>query len=54
MLGRREADVRGRFKLPNHLTMANFVKAGGSHAEGTKDGGKDSVRCRHSNGLRTA
>lgn len=44
VLGRREADVRGRFKLPNHLTMANFAKAGGSHAEGTKDGGKDSVR----------
>lgn len=42
VLGRREADVRNRFKLPNHLTMANFVKAGGSHAEGTKDGGKDS------------
>ena len=42
VLGRREADVRNRFKLPDHLTMANFVKAGGSHAEGTKDGGKDS------------
>ncbi len=42
VLGRREADVRNRFKLPNHLTMANFVGAGGSHAEGTKDGGKDS------------
>jgi len=42
VLGRREADVRNRFKLPSHLTMANFV-GGGSHAEGTKDGGKDSV-----------
>lgn len=43
VLGRREADVRNRFKLPPHLTMANFVNKGGSHAEGTKDGGKDSV-----------
>uniref|UniRef100_A0A7S2V919 FMN hydroxy acid dehydrogenase domain-containing protein n=1 Tax=Fibrocapsa japonica TaxID=94617 RepID=A0A7S2V919_9STRA len=42
VLGRREADVRNRFKLPPHLTMGNFVGKGGSHAEGTKDGGKDS------------
>lgn len=42
VLGRREADVRNRFKLPGHLTMANFASEGGSHAEGTKDGGKDS------------
>lgn len=40
VLGKREADVRNRFKLPPHLTMGNF--AGGDHAEGTKDGGKDS------------
>jgi hypothetical protein len=43
VLGRREADVRNRFKLPPHLTMANFANVGGSHADGTKDGGKDSV-----------
>lgn len=44
VLGRREADMRNRFKLPSHLTMGNFVAAGGAHAEGTKDGGNDSVR----------
>lgn len=44
VLGRREADMRNRFKLPEHLTMGNFVSAGGEHAEGTKDGGNDSVR----------
>lgn len=42
VLGRREADMRNRFKLPEHLTMGNFVSAGGAHAEGTKDGGNDS------------
>lgn len=42
VLGRREADVRNRFKLPSHLTMGNFVGKGGAHAQGTKDGGKDS------------
>mmetsp|Transcript_11461 Transcript_11461/g.14942 ORF Transcript_11461/g.14942 Transcript_11461/m.14942 type:complete len:391 (-) Transcript_11461:487-1659(-) len=42
VLGRREADVRNRFKLPSHLTMGNFVGKGGAHASGTKDGGKDS------------
>ncbi|CAM9793225.1 unnamed protein product [Ascophyllum nodosum] len=42
VLGRREADMRNRFKLPDHLTMGNFVSAGGAHAEGTKDGGNDS------------
>lgn len=48
VLGRREADMRNRFKLPDHLTMGNFTSAGGAHAEGTKDGGNDSVseRCR--------
>lgn len=45
VLGRREADMRNRFKLPEHLTMGNFVSAGGAHAEGTKDGGNDSVSC---------
>lgn len=44
VLGRREADMRNRFKLPEHLTMGNFVSAGGAHASGTKDGGNDSVR----------
>jgi len=42
VLGRREADVRNRFKLPEHLTMGNFTNKGGAHATGTKDGGKDS------------
>ncbi|CAN0502589.1 unnamed protein product [Ectocarpus sp. 12 AP-2014] len=42
VLGRREADMRNRFKLPEHLTMGNFVSAGGAHASGTKDGGNDS------------
>lgn len=42
VLGRREADVRNRFKLPSHLTMGNFIGKGGAHSEGTKDGGKDS------------
>uniref|UniRef100_A0A6V1QYU9 FMN hydroxy acid dehydrogenase domain-containing protein n=2 Tax=Heterosigma akashiwo TaxID=2829 RepID=A0A6V1QYU9_HETAK len=42
VLGRREADVRNRFKLPTHLTMGNFASKGGAHASGTKDGGKDS------------
>jgi (S)-2-hydroxy-acid oxidase len=42
VLGRREADVRNRFKLPAHLTMGNFTDTGGAHSEGTKDGGKDS------------
>lgn len=44
VLGRREADMRNRFKLPDHLTMGNFVSQGGAHASGTKDGGNDSVR----------
>lgn len=43
VLGRREADMRNRFKLPGHLTMGNFAKQGGAHASGTKDGGNDSV-----------
>lgn len=43
VLGRREADMRNRFKLPSHLTMGNFASAGGAHASGTKDGGNDSV-----------
>ncbi|CAN0547698.1 unnamed protein product [Ectocarpus sp. 12 AP-2014] len=34
--------MRNRFKLPEHLTMGNFVSAGGAHASGTKDGGNDS------------
>lgn len=42
VLGRREADVRNRFKLPEHLTMGNFVGQGGAHKDGTKDGGNDS------------
>jgi (S)-2-hydroxy-acid oxidase len=43
VLGKREADVRNRFKLPAHLTMENFSKKGGDFATGTQDGGKDSV-----------
>ncbi|CAM9814334.1 unnamed protein product [Chrysoparadoxa australica] len=42
VLGQREADKRNRFALPSHLTMGNFIGAGGAHAEGTKDGGNDS------------
>ncbi|CAN0220495.1 unnamed protein product, partial [Hapterophycus canaliculatus] len=42
VLGRREADMRNRFKLPGHLTMGNFASTGGAHASGTKDGGNDS------------
>lgn len=34
MLGHREPDVRNRFSLPNHLTMANFAKVGGEHEHG--------------------
>ena len=33
VLGRREADVRNRFKLPVHLTMGNFTEVGGAHSE---------------------
>lgn len=40
VLGRREADVRNQFKLPNHLTMGNFVGKGEAHSKGTTtDGG---------------
>ena len=38
-LGRRESDIRNRFALPAHLTMGNFTKAGGAHADGTKSSG---------------
>lgn len=34
ILGRRESDIRNRFALPSHLTMGNFAKQGGSHADG--------------------
>ncbi|KAF1781435.1 Aldolase-type TIM barrel [Phytophthora cactorum] len=34
MLGHREPDVRNRFSLPNHLTMANFAEVGGDHEHG--------------------
>jgi (S)-2-hydroxy-acid oxidase len=39
VLGRREADIKNRFALPNHLTMANFTSVGGAHADGTKNKG---------------
>jgi (S)-2-hydroxy-acid oxidase len=39
ILGRREADIKNRFALPAHLTMGNFIGAGGAHAEGTKSAG---------------
>lgn len=39
VLGRRESDIRNRFALPAHLTMGNFAKAGGAHADGTKSSG---------------
>ena len=38
-LGRREADIKNKFALPGHLTMANFSKVGGAHAEGTRKSG---------------
>jgi len=43
-LGRREPDVRNRFKLPSHLTMKNFVEMSGDndHSNGVKKGGNDS------------
>ena len=39
ILGRREADIKNKFALPGHLTMANFSKVGGAHAEGTRKSG---------------
>ncbi|GMF16311.1 unnamed protein product [Phytophthora fragariaefolia] len=42
MLGHREPDVRNRFSLPGHLTMANFAEVGGEHEHGVsslKDSG---------------
>lgn len=39
ILGRREADIRNRFKLPSHLTMGNFVGKDGSLSSGTKSSG---------------
>ncbi|CAM9528053.1 unnamed protein product [Heterosigma akashiwo] len=39
VLGRREADVRNRFGLPPHLTIANFAAKGDAHASGVKAGG---------------
>ncbi|KAH7464873.1 hypothetical protein PRIC1_005533 [Phytophthora ramorum] len=42
MLGHREPDVRNKFSLPNHLTMANFAAVGGEHEHGVnslKDSG---------------
>lgn len=39
VLGRREADIKNRFALPSHLTMANFTSQGGAMAEGTKNKG---------------
>jgi (S)-2-hydroxy-acid oxidase len=39
ILGRREADIKNRFALPSHLTMANFSEKGGAHNSGTKMAG---------------
>ena len=39
VLGRREADVKNKFSLPPHLTMANFSHLGGSHAAGVQSSG---------------
>lgn len=39
VLGRREADVKNKFSLPGHLTMANFAHLGGKHASGAKSAG---------------
>lgn len=39
VLGRREADVKNKFSLPPHLTMANFAELGGSHAAGAQSSG---------------
>jgi len=39
VLGRREADVKNQFALPPHLSMANFLQLGGSHAAGAQTAG---------------
>jgi (S)-2-hydroxy-acid oxidase len=39
VLGRREADVKNKFSLPGHLTMANFAHIGGSYEAGAKSPG---------------
>jgi (S)-2-hydroxy-acid oxidase len=39
ILGRREADVKNKFALPPHLTMANFASIGGSHSSGPQTSG---------------
>ena len=39
VLGRREADIKNQFSLPNHLTMGNFTQLGGAHAAGAKSAG---------------
>jgi (S)-2-hydroxy-acid oxidase len=39
VLGRREADLRNQFKLPEHLTMGNFAGVGGAHNKGTTQEG---------------
>ena len=39
VLGRREADVKNKFSLPNHLTMGNFAHLGGFDAAGAQSSG---------------
>jgi (S)-2-hydroxy-acid oxidase len=39
LLGRREPDIRNKFQLPSHLSMANFDTVGGAHQMGTRDVG---------------
>jgi len=51
ILGRREADVRNRFKLPEHLTLGNFLQRGGVLADGAKEGGSDSGLAVYCSGL---
>jgi (S)-2-hydroxy-acid oxidase len=41
ILGRREADIKNRFALPPHLTMANFAAKGAAHSSGPQSAGKE-------------
>lgn len=38
-LGQREPDMRNRFQLPEHLSLANFTTEGGQHAYGVASKG---------------
>lgn len=43
ILGRREADVKNKFALPDHLTMANFSNKDAEYASGPKSSGSGST-----------